>query len=64
MKGYFLWSLMDLLHGQMGITKGMACFMLILETQKRYPKKNQHTGTSWSVKPNDYLISNNGGRKR
>lgn len=49
-KGVFCGRLWIFSHGQMGITKGMACFMLILKPRS-VTQKNQLTGTSWSVKP-------------
>lgn len=41
-KGYFLWSLMDLFSWSNGYNKRYGLFYVDFETQKRYPKESAY----------------------
>lgn len=42
MKGYFVWSLMDMFSWTNGYNKRYGLFYVDYETQKRYPKKSAY----------------------
>ena len=44
-RGYFIWSLMDVFSWSNGYEKRYGLFYVDFETQERYPKRNQLTGT-------------------
>ncbi|WRN73137.1 family 1 glycosylhydrolase [Staphylococcus aureus] len=41
-KGYFIWSLMDVFSGQMVMKNDMVYSDVDFETQERYPKKSAY----------------------
>ena len=41
-KGYFIWSLMDVFSWSNGMKNAMDFFYVDFETQERYPKKSAH----------------------
>ena len=41
-KGYFVWSLMDMFSGTKGYNKRYGLFYVDYETQKRYPKASAY----------------------
>ena len=41
-KGYFIWSLMDVFSWSNGYEKRYGLFYVDFETQERYPKKSAH----------------------
>ncbi|MBG9983023.1 family 1 glycosylhydrolase, partial [Aerococcaceae bacterium DSM 111020] len=41
-KGYFLWSLMDVFSWSNGYEKRYGLFYVDFDTQERYPKKSAH----------------------
>ena len=51
-KGYFVWSLMDVLSWSNGFNKRYGLFYVDFHNQKRYPKKSAH----WFKKMSDTKI--------